>query len=195
VAFNTFFIAGRQLAGPEVVAIGASQPLHFRKHVCCVGMTVDAYLLYRFRLVALEGMTGSALNIFLEPVQGMALGSGDLGNFQVFLLVAGHALFTGDNGFVMRPIRYLSGTLYNHFEEHHIFFVEARVVACMAVDVLVHAGLPAVKRILHEMAVQTELGVVLGVIVQVQRADAQSHSHQPDQKADHDFKFYSATVV
>jgi hypothetical protein len=65
----------------------------------------------------------------------------------------------------------------------------------MAIDVPVFVGLPVVKRVLHEMAVLAELGVVLGIIVQVQGTDSQSHNHQSDQKADDNFKFYVATVV
>ncbi len=50
-------------------------------------------------------------------------------------------------------------------------------MAGVAVDTLVHAGLPAVKRVLHEMAVQAEFGVILGIVVQVQGTGPHDH-HQ-----------------
>ena len=68
MAGNALFIGGYQLAVTKIMAAGASQGFHFRKHVICVGMTVDAGLLLRLRLMALEGMAGKALDIFLEPV-------------------------------------------------------------------------------------------------------------------------------
>lgn len=41
-------------------------------------------------------------------------------------------------------------------------------MASVAVDILVHAGLPAVMRFYHDVAVHAKIGVILGIIVKVQ---------------------------
>ena len=69
MACDALFIARYQWPVAEAVAVGANQRLHFRKHVVCMRMTIDADLLFRFRLVSLEGMAGGALDTFFEPVQ------------------------------------------------------------------------------------------------------------------------------
>ena len=81
MACDALFITGHHWAVAKAVAVGANQSFHFRKHVICLSVTVDAGLLLRFRLVELEGMACKALDIFLEPVQGVSLGSGDLRDF------------------------------------------------------------------------------------------------------------------
>jgi hypothetical protein len=68
VAPDAFPVSGNQLAGTEVMAVGASQFFHLRNHIGCLGVTTNAYTLLRLRLVALEGMAGGALDVFLEPV-------------------------------------------------------------------------------------------------------------------------------
>ena len=65
----------------------------------------------------------------------------------------------------------------------------------MAIDAFVLAGLPTMERVVHEVAVQAELGIVLGIIVQVQGADTHDHNHQPDHKTDHDFKFNANAII
>ena len=167
VTLDTFFISRHQPAGPEIVATGAGHVLHFREHVFRVGMAIHAELLIGFELVQFDGMTGGALDVFLEPVQGMALGPGHFNDFLVARQVAGHAHGAGHDDMIVRPFRYLSGTLENGLNEHHVFFVQGRVMTGMAVDALVHTGLPAVMRLSHEVAVQAELGIVLGVVVEV----------------------------
>ena len=51
------------------------------------------------------------------------------------------------------------------------------------------------KRIFHEVAAHAELGIVLGVVVQVQGTGTYHHYQQTDQKADDDFEFFGATVA
>jgi hypothetical protein len=104
VALDAFFISGHQPAGPEVMAVGAGHVLHFWDHVFRVSMTADAYLLLRFRLVALKGVAGGALDTFLEPVQGVTFGPGDFGNSRVSLQVAGHAHGAGHYNLIVRPL-------------------------------------------------------------------------------------------
>ena len=195
VALDAFFIAGYQPTGPEIMTVGAGHVLHFWKHIFCVGMTVHAELLLGIELVQCDGMAGGALDVFLEPVQGVSLRPRDFDDFFFPCQVAGHAHRAGYDNLVVRPFRYLRGTLHNCFDKHHISFVQGCVVAGVAVDALVHAGFPAVKSVLHEMAVQTELGIVLGVVVQVQGTDPYHHHQQPDQKSDDDFEFFGATVA
>ena len=103
VALDAFFIGGHQSTRPEVVAVDARQDFHFREHVCCVGVTVEAGILFWLRLMVLEGMAGGALDIFLEPVQRVPLGPGDLGDFFVALQVAGRAHLAGHDNFIVWP--------------------------------------------------------------------------------------------
>lgn len=195
MANDAFFIAGYQPTRPEIMAVGAGHVLHFWDHVFGVGMAVHAEFLLGIELVQFDGMAGGALNIFLEPVQGMTLGPRDFDDFLFPCQVAGHAHRTGHDFLIVRPLGYLRRTLHNGFKEHHVFFVEGRVVAGMAVDALVHAGLPAVKRVFHEVTAQAEFGIVLGVVVQVQGTDTDNGHQQTDQQADDDFELFGATVV
>ena len=195
VALDTFLISRHQPAGPEIVAVAAGHVLHFREHVFRVGVAIHAEFLLRVELVQFDGMAGGALDVFLEPVQGMAFGPGHFNDFLVARQVAGHAHGAGHDDLIVRPFRYLSGTLENGLNEHHVFFVQGGVVAGVAVDALVYAGLPAVKGILHQMAIQAELGIVLGVVVEVQGPGPHDHHQQSSQQADDDFVFLGATVV
>ena len=74
MALDAFFIAGHQSAGPEIMAVGTRHILHFWNHVFSVGMAVHAELLLGIELMQFDGMAGGALDVFLEPVQGMTLG-------------------------------------------------------------------------------------------------------------------------
>jgi len=195
VALKAFFISRYQPARPEIVATRAGHVFHFGEHVSGLGMAIHTEFLFRSELMQFDGVAGGAFDVLLEPVQGMAFGPGDFGDFRVTLQVAGHALGARHDDLIVRPLRHLGGTLKNRFNKHHVFFVQGRVVAGMAVDALVHAGLPALKRGPHQMAVQAELGIVLGVVVQMQGAGSHAHNHHSDQKADDNFEFCGATVV
>ncbi len=91
MALDTLLISGYQLAGPEVMAASAGHVLHFWDHVFRLGMAVHAELLLGSELVQFDGMAGGALNTFLEPVQGVALGPRDFDDFLFPRQVAGHA--------------------------------------------------------------------------------------------------------
>ena len=105
----------------------------------------------------------------------MTFGPRDFDDFFFPCQMAGHTHGAGYDDMIVRPFRYLSGTLKNRFDKHHIFFVQGRLVAGMAIDALVHAGLPAVKRVFHEVTAQTELRIVLGVVVQMQGTGTDHH--------------------
>ncbi len=121
MALDTLLISGYQLAGPEVMAAGAGHVLHFWDHVFRLGMAVHAELLLGSELVQFDGMAGGAFDIFLEPVQGMALGPGDFDDLLFPRQVAGHAHGAGNDDLIVRPLRHLGGTLHNRFDKHHIF--------------------------------------------------------------------------
>lgn len=100
--------------------------------------------------------------------------------FRIILQVAGRTLCAGDNGFIVRPFRKFRRTVHDRFDKHHILFEQGRVMAGVTVDALMLTGLPTVERIFHEMAVQAELGLILGIVVQMQGADPHPHNHQSD---------------
>ncbi len=91
VALDAFLVSGYQPAGPEVMAGGAGHVLHLGKHVFCVSMTVHAEFLLGIELMQFDGMARGALDVFLEPVQGVALGPRDFDDFLFPRQVAGHA--------------------------------------------------------------------------------------------------------
>jgi len=125
----------------------------------------------------------------------MTLGARDFWGSIFLCQVAGYTQGAGHENLFVRPFRHLGRSVYNGFDKHHVFFIQGRVVAGMTVDALVHAGLPAVKRIFHEVTAQAELGIIFGVVVEMQGADTHSHNHQSDQKTDHDFKFNGTAIV
>lgn len=67
-------------------------------------MAIRAYLLLSLESVQACGMTGGTLDIFLKPVQGVALGSGDIGNSLVTLQVTGCTLRARYDNFIVRPL-------------------------------------------------------------------------------------------
>lgn len=167
VALKAFFISRYQPARPEIVATRAGHVLHFGEHVFGLGMAIHTEFLFRSELMQFDGVAGGAFDVLLEPVQGMALGPRNLDDFVISRQMAGHAHGAGHDDLIVRPFRYLGGTLENGLNEHHVFFVQGGVMAGVAIDAFVHASLPALKRGPHQMAVQAELGIVLGVVVEV----------------------------
>ena len=141
--------------------------LHLRLNNLSVGMAVQAKLLFRGKLVQIDGVTGGALDISLEPVQRMPCGVRYFFNNFFPFPMALNTEGTGDKNFSVWTFGNLFGLFEKGFNEHLVFFNDGRIMAVMTFDAFMNAGFPGGKRRLHDMATDTKLGVVLGVVIQI----------------------------
>jgi hypothetical protein len=115
-----------------------------------------------------------------KPMHGMACGMGYFRDLLFSLPMTLDTHGAGNDDSVMRTVGHFARPFHKGLDQHLVTVVNRRIMATMAFDFLMDAGLPGSKSILHDMTIDAKGGVMLRIVINMQGTRAYDHNKKQD---------------